>query len=131
MGLLEKVGKKLFLRWLKGKEKGWRMGKAWQFLSGWKLLLGAVSYMGVLVWDQLSNGHAADFAGSILAVLGFDPAAAGVDFPKAAASLVAVIGVGHKVWKAQRQARAGARASELLAGPGYVRDLTKNPQDRT
>lgn len=122
MGLKSWFGRKLFLRWLRGKVKGWENMKAWQALDGWKLLLGSAAYLGVLVYDAMANGNAASFAASVLAVLGFDPAAAGIDFPKAAASVVVVIGAGHKLWKAQAQKRAGARPSELLSGAGYVRE---------
>lgn len=135
MGLAEKIGKKLFLRWLRGKEKGWRMNKAWQALSGWKLLISSAVYLGVLVYDGMANGNSASFAGAILGVFGFNPGAvegaAGINFVQLAAAIGASVGGGHKLWKAQAQRRAGARPAELLSGPGAVRLLAKQPTVRT
>lgn len=135
MGLVEKIGKKLFLRWLKRKEKGWRMKKAWQALSGWKLLISSVAYVGVLVYDGMTGSNTATFASAIIGVFGVDMAAAegvsGVNFVQLAAAVGGTVGGVHKLWKAQAQRRAGAHPAELLAGPGAARLLAKQPTVRT
>lgn len=128
MGLRSWAGRRLFLRWLGGQVREWKMGKAWQVFDGWKTVIGGVAYMAVLVYDQMANGHAGEFAGAILAVLGFDPAALGIEWGKAAAAGALIVGVGHRIWKANAQARAGVPRAELLSATGYVRAASRAPR---
>jgi hypothetical protein len=128
MGLKDKVVKALALRFargkikdLRGKDKETGMGKVLKFIDGWKLVIGVVALTGVKVYDGMNNGHAGDVVGMLLTLLGYNPGAdLGIDFGQAAAAIMIVVGVGHKVVKAQRQARAGAKPSELLSSEGYV-----------
>lgn len=127
MSLMDKLARKFALRWLSGRiarlrKDGSSVGKILKALDGWKLVIAFVALVGVKAWDAASNGHAGDLVGILLAMLGWAPpewtaAAAG----EAAASLLGLVAIIHKVVKAQRQARAGATASELLSGPGYVK----------
>ena len=124
MGLKSWVVKKMALRWLRGKVKESKMGKAkkaWAAASGWKTFAAYVGYLCVLVHDQLVNGHAADFAGSVLVVLGVDVMGEGIDWPKATVTAVGALGIAHRLWKAFGQWRAGSGFAELLDTAGYIR----------
>ena len=127
MGLKSWAVRKLALRWLGGKVKGWKMGgsKLWKFFDGWKTLIGILIYGGVLAWDAHTNGHAASVVSSILVVLGVDLVALEgmVDWPKLIASGVVVLGGIHKLVKAAQQSRAGATPSELLTNEGALREI--------
>jgi hypothetical protein len=129
MGLKDKVVKALALRFargkvkdLRGKDKETGMGKVLKFLDGWKVVIGVVVLTGVKVFDGLNNGHAGDIVGMVLTLLGWNPSAElGIDFGQLAGAIMIVVGIGHKVAKAQKQARAGASASELLSAEGYIK----------
>jgi hypothetical protein len=122
---------KLALRWLSGKIKDLRgkdkesgMGKVLKFLDGWKLVIGVVILAAVKVYDGLNNGHAGDAVGLALTMFGYNPSAdLGIDFAQLAGAITVVIGIGHKVVKAQAQARAGATAAELLSPAGQLKLL--------
>jgi hypothetical protein len=129
MGLKDTIVRALALRWLRGKTEDLRgkdkesaMGKVLKFLDGWKLVIGVVILTAVKVWDGMHNGHAGDMVGMILTLLGWNPSAGlGIDFGQAAGAIVILIGLGHKVVKAQQQARAGASPTELLSTAGYAK----------
>jgi hypothetical protein len=128
MGLKDKIVSALARRWalgklkdLRGKERGTGMGKVLKALDGWKLVIGVVVLIGVKVYDGMTNGHAGDMVGLVLTMLGWNPSAAlGIDFGQAAGAVMVLVGLGHKVVKAQQQAKAGAPASALLSQDGYV-----------
>ena len=135
--LKDKIVRKLALRWargkvkkLRGKEKETQMGKVLRFLDGWKLLIGVGIIFGAKVYDQLANGHAGDIVGSVVNVLGWAPEAFnGPEIAAAAGGLAAVIGFGHKLYKAQQQARAGAPAADLLGETGYLVKRVRDVED--
>jgi hypothetical protein len=126
--LKDKIIRKLALRWargkvnsLRGKDKETGMGKVLKFLDGWKLVIGVVIIFGAKVYDQLANGHSGDIIGSVVSVLGWAPDVTSMpEIAAAAGGLAAVIGLAHKVWKAQQQLQAGAAASDLLGTQGYI-----------
>lgn len=131
MGLKDKVVRALALRWLRGKlnalrgkEKETQMGKVLKFLDGWKLVIGVVVLFGAKVWDGAHNGHAGDFIGNILNVLGWLPGPQSGFTPEgmavAAASALALWGFVHKLVKAGQQIRAGASVSGSLSTEGYL-----------
>lgn len=128
MGLKDKIVRKLALRWLAGKIKALRgkdretgMGKVLRFLDGWKLVIGVVILIAVKVYDGMNNGHAGDMVGLILTLIGWNPSASlGIDFGQAAGAVMVLIGLGHKVFKAQKQIRAGSSVSGALGEEGFV-----------
>ena len=128
MSLMDKLVRKLALKWLSSRiarlrKDGGSVGKILKALDGWKLVIAFVALVGVKAWDAANNGHAGDLVGVFLAMLGWAPpewtaAAAG----EAAASLLGLVAIIHKVYKAHLQARAGATASELLSVRGYAKE---------
>jgi hypothetical protein len=120
--LKKKIVRKLALRWARGKVKKLRgKDKELKFIDGWKLTIGVVLIFGSKVYDQLANGHAGDIVGSVVNVLGWNPEAfGGPEIAAAAGGAAALIGFAHKLYKAQKQARAGAPVSGLLSTDGYV-----------
>jgi len=97
------------------------MGKVLKFLDGWKLVIGVVILIAVKVYDGMNNGHAGDMVGLILTMFGWNPSASlGIDFAQAAGAVTVVVGIAHKVYKAQQQVRAGASLSGALSMEGYV-----------
>ena len=98
------------------------MGKLLKFLDGWKLVIGVVILAAVKVYDGMNNGHAGDMVGMVLTLLGYNPSASlGIDFGQLAGAVTILIGIGHKVVKAQQQARAGATGAELLSPAGFIK----------
>lgn len=130
MGIKDKLVRALALRFarnkikdLRGKDKETGMGKVLKALDGWKLVIGVVVLIGVKVYDGLTNGHAGDAVGLVLTMLGWNPGAAlGIDFGQAAGAIMVLVGLGHKVVKAQRQVRAGSSVAGSLSAEGYVAD---------
>lgn len=128
MGLKDKVARALALRWLRGKindlrgkKKESQMGKVLQFLDGWKLPIGVVVLIAAKIYDGLHNGHTGDFVGLILSMLGWNPSASlGIDYGQAAAAIMILFGIGHKVVKAKQQVDAGSSISGALSEEGYV-----------
>jgi hypothetical protein len=128
MGLKDKIVRALALRFarnkiedLRGKDKETGMGKALKALDGWKLVIGVVVLIGVKVWDGLHNGHAGDAVGLVLTMLGWNPSASlGIDFGQAAGAVMVLVGLGHKVYKAQAQVRAGSSLAGALSDEGHV-----------
>jgi len=138
MGLKDKVVRALALRWLRGKindlrskDKETGMGKLLKALDGWKLVIGVVVLIAVKVYDGLNNGHAGDIVGLVLTMLGWNPSASlGIDFAQAAGAVTVIIGIAHKVVKAQQQVRAGASLAGTLSTEGYVQKYVADAQKR-
>lgn len=106
---------------LRGKDKETSMGKALKFLDGWKLVIGVVVLIAVKVYDGLNNGHAGDIVGLILTMLGWNPSAElGIDFAQAAGAVMILVGIGHKVVKAQQQVKVGSTVAGALSTEGFV-----------
>lgn len=126
--LRRKIVRKLALRWargkvkkLRGKDKETGMGKFLKLIDGWKFTIGVISVFVAKVYDGLANGHAGDIIGSVVDVLGWSPEAfGGPEIAVAAGAAGALIGFGHKLWKARKQLKAGAPVSDLLSTGGYV-----------
>lgn len=139
MSLKDKIVRKLALRWLRGKTEDLRgkdketgMGKVLKFLDGWKLVIFTLILFASRIYDAANNGHTGDIVGALLAALGMTPAAAALDpaaMAAAATGALAIWGVFSKVYKAQKQLKAGSSASGLLSTEGfvakYVADSTK------
>jgi hypothetical protein len=136
VGLKDNIIRALALRWargkikdLRGKEQETGMGKVLKFLDGWKLVIGVVILIAVKVWDGLHNGHAGDMAGLVLTMLGWNPSAAlGIDFAQAAGAITVLVGIGHKVVKAQAQIRAGSTVEGALSTEGFVQKYIADAQ---
>lgn len=128
MSLKDKIVSAIATRWarvkvkaLRGEEKETGMGKVLKFLDGWKLVIGVLLLTAVKVYDGLNNGHAGKPIEMVLTLLGWNPAAdLGVDFGQAAAAITIIIGIGAKVAKAQKQAKAGSSVPGLLSTEGFV-----------
>jgi hypothetical protein len=124
MGIRDRIVRWAALRWLREKAKGEKMSKFLRALEGWKLVIGVLILAAAGVYDHYNNGSAGSIVAAVLATVGWMPS--GVDIPQLAGALVAIIGIGAKVMRAQRQLRAGAKPSELLSAQGYIADLTVN-----
>lgn len=129
MSLKDKIVKALALRYargkiadLRGKDQETTMGRILKALDGWKLVIGVVVLIAVKTWDGLHNGHAGDAVGLILTMLGWNPSAdLGIDFGQAAGAVMVLVGLAHKVVKAQKQVKAGATLSETLTTEGVIK----------
>lgn len=122
--LKDKAVRWLALRWLRGKlkEDGSMLSKIRKALEGWKLVIAVLATFAVAVYDQQSNGHAGDMLGAILAVLGWQIAPdLALDLKHAVPAFLGIVGIAGRVWRAVKQARAGASPSELLSTEGYVK----------
>ena len=100
------------------------LAKVVKALNGWKYILGSLAYLGALVWDHYHNGSAGNVVAAVLATLGWMPE--GIDFSKAVPSIVALVGLGHVVYKAHKEHRAGAKLSELRSPEGAVKLAMSN-----
>ena len=96
------------------------MKKLLTALEGWKLLIGVVVVFGVKVYDGMSGSHYGDFAGSVLAVFGWDSPDTGAFAAEAVGPTIVLIGVIGKLWKAQAQVRAGSSVAGALSTEGYL-----------
>lgn len=125
MGVKDRIVRWAALRWLRGKMKeGGMLAKVVTALQGWKLVIGVVILTVAAISDHYNNGSAGSIVAAVLATLGWMPS--GVDISQLAGAIVVVIGIGGKVWRAQRQLRAGAKPAELLSAQGYIADLSVN-----
>lgn len=123
------VKRKIFLILFKRQVKEWRSNMKlkglWKVLDGYKLMLGVGGLFLVGVWDAMTNGHAGDIVGAILTALNWLPPAdgewSGEAVSKAAFSFVAVVGFFAKLWKANRQLKAGASLTQTLSTEGFVK----------
>jgi hypothetical protein len=129
MGLQDKIVRMLALRWLRGKAKDLRskdketsMGKALKFFEGWRLLIAVAGLFLVNVWDAYHNGHTGQFISSVLVTLNWLPPGewTGEAMSKAVLGAVALFGFSAKLWKAQKQLRAGSPLVGLLSEQGFV-----------
>lgn len=102
----------------------------WQFLDGWKLVGAVVALAGVKVYDAMNGTHLATFAQAILIAMGIDPSGLGVDFGQLVPALMIVVGVTHKLVKAQRQRAAGSSFTGLLTTEGAVQEYIDKAQKR-
>jgi len=93
--------------------------KVLTFLDGWKLLVGVAVVFVVKVYDNFHETHFGDMAGSLLAVFGWDSDGSGFA-AEAAGPAIVLIGVAGKLWKAQKQIRAGSGVAGALSTEGYV-----------
>ena len=98
--------------------------KLWGALSGWKVQIAWVATLVVRVYDAMNGTNHADGLVAILGPLGGEAVAA-TNWPMLVADVVGVIGTGHKLLKAYKQYRAGAKFMDLLSGAGYVREEAK------
>lgn len=123
MGLKSKLVRWFALRWIAGKlkDEGSMLSKLKELLSGWKLLIGVVALLAAQTYDHMSNGSAGDIVGAVLKVFGWMPDQGVVDFSVLVPALVITVGAAGKLWRAQQQARAGAKVSELLSTEGYAK----------
>jgi len=136
--LKDTIVRKLALRWLRGKTEDLRskdketgMGKVLKFLDGWKLVIVTLVIFGSRVYDAANNGHTGDLIGSVLAALGFLPAAGSTDMVAigaAATGALAICGVFSRVYKAQAQIRAGSSVAGALTTEGYVAKAVADAQ---
>ena len=78
------------------------MKKVIKALDGYKLLIGVVAAVAVRVYDQMTGAHATSFVDAILGVAGYSSATGVVDIPTITASVVVLIGAGHKLVKAKQ-----------------------------
>jgi len=129
MGLKDKIVKALALRYARGKIAGLRgkdqettMGRILKALDGYKLLIAVVGIAAAKAWDMQHNGHAGDALGIVLALLGYTPSAEwatlGRDIGLHGLAIVAAL---HKVYKANRQMKAGATLGEALTTEGVIK----------
>lgn len=95
------------------------MQKALKALEGWKLVIGVLILTGAAVYDHYNNGSAGSIVAAVLATLGWMPS--GVDISQLAGAVVVIAGIGSKVWRAQKQMRAGATLPETLSPEGAVK----------
>lgn len=127
-GIIDKAVQALALRWLRGKIGGARkegsgvLSKVLKVLDGWKLVIFVVGIAGASLYDQANNGHAGDTIGLLLSILGYSQGADWLTLARDMGTHLGAIGaIGHKVWKAQTQMRAGAKFSEALSTAGAVK----------
>lgn len=101
-------------------KKGADMKKLLTALDGYKLLLGVVIVFGVKVYDGTKGTHYGDLVGSVLSVFGWDSPDAGSFATEAVGPALVLVGVIGKVYKAQKQIRAGSSVAGALSTEGYV-----------
>lgn len=97
---------------------------AYNFLKGYRLMIGVAIIFAAKVWDGMNNGHAGDIVGNVLNILGWLPTDGGATISgiaAAAGSAIALFGFWAKVYLAQRQVRNGATVGEALTTKGYVK----------
>lgn len=103
----------------------------YNFLKGYRLMIGVVVIFGAKVWDGMHNGHAGDIVGNMLNILGWLPTDGGTTISgiaAAAGSAVALFGFWAKIYLAQKQIRNGATVGEALTTNGYVKDYIAESQ---
>lgn len=130
MSLKDKIVRTLALRWLRGKTKDLRgkdretgMGKFLKFIDGWKLVIFTLVLFASRIYDASHNGHTGDIVGAIFAALGMTPEVAVLDpvaLGAAVTGALAIWGVFSRVYKAQKQLRAGSSVAGLLSTEGFV-----------
>ena len=82
-----------------------KLKKVYDFLKGYRLMIGVAIIFGAKVWDGMNNGHAGDIVGNVLSILGWLPTDGGATIggiAAAAGSAVALFGFWAKVYLAQR-----------------------------
>ena len=124
-GTVKKLAIKLGLRWLEGAATKARKegSQAMKMLDGWKTLISAVVWIGVMVFALVTGQDIAPIARGIAEALQWEtPTGETVVFYGLIANFIlALWGSGGKVWKAYQQRKAGATASELLGPIGFMK----------
>lgn len=95
-------------------------------LDGWKLVIGFVILLATQVYDAMSGGQTSGLALGFLQAVGWDAVAGQVNWPLLVGNVVAAAGVGHKLWKAGMQIKAGAAFTDVLSTAGYKALPDKN-----
>jgi len=99
------------------------MKKVLTALEGWKLTIGVVALFIVGVYDQMHGGHATTLVTGVLQALGWIPEGGewtGDAIAKASSSAAVLLGIGGRLYKAQKQIRAGSSVAGALSTEGYL-----------
>lgn len=119
MGLFEKAKQWGFGRAVAGHAKEARVGKlgsgmktVWQLLDGWKTWLVAIVALYRLACESCATSGYLDAA---INALGWNTVTGAFDAREALAAGAVLVALGHRLWKAIKQYRAGRPATQLLS----------------
>lgn len=127
MRLIDRVGQKLALRWLRGKaDKARKEGSGlMKILDGQKRLIVCMVFVLAGVLKMLTGYDVAQILDMLLPAMGWSDRET-ADYAVQAATffvplVFTAIAAGHSIWKGWKQLKAGATLTEVNSLPGYVK----------
>jgi len=109
------------------------LSRAWNALDGWKTVIGFLIYFGFSTYDHVTGHKTLDIVSLVLTAVGWGLNGTGMDgstMGSAVGAAVILVGITHKLAKANSQRKAGASLTDLLSEEGYISKIVDDIQKR-